>query len=163
MLTNKQAFTLIELLVVVLIIGILAAVALPQYQKAVAKSHLAESSTLLSSLAQAEKVYFLANGDYTDNFNDLDIEFNIEPGYTNWAETQYTGLSIWRAKTDHIIYAQPLSQEIYWRLYYYLDEDKMYCGTKETEEKGLALCKSFGGTEPMACGSNAEIVCYEKK
>lgn len=50
---NKQAFTLIELLVVVLIIGILAAIALPQYQKAVFKSHMAEAMVNLKTIANA--------------------------------------------------------------------------------------------------------------
>ncbi|WP_428048560.1 type IV pilin protein [Candidatus Avelusimicrobium caledoniensis] len=67
---NKQAFTLIELLVVVLIIGILAAVALPQYQKAVIKSRYATLKSLTKSMADAEEVYYLANGEYT---KDLDI------------------------------------------------------------------------------------------
>ena len=53
---NKKAFTLIELLVVVLIIGILAAVAVPQYQKAVFKARAAEALSLLSSFQKAWQV-----------------------------------------------------------------------------------------------------------
>ena len=59
---NKKAFTLIELLVVVLIIGILSAIALPQYQKAVEKSRSAEALNNLSSLQQAIDAYVLQNG-----------------------------------------------------------------------------------------------------
>lgn len=68
-----KGFTLIELLVVVLIIGILSAVALPQYQVAVAKSRLAALIPLASSIVQAERVYFMANGKYTVDMEDLDI------------------------------------------------------------------------------------------
>ena len=70
----KRAFTLVELLVVVLIIGILAAIALPQYEAAVLKSRLATTMSGVKSLAQAAEVYYLANGEYTpDDVNDLDI------------------------------------------------------------------------------------------
>jgi len=71
---SKQAFTLIELLVVVLIIGILAAVAVPQYQKAVTKSRYATLKHLVRSIADAEKRYHLANGTYASDFDELDID-----------------------------------------------------------------------------------------
>ncbi|MCQ2410079.1 MAG: prepilin-type N-terminal cleavage/methylation domain-containing protein, partial [Elusimicrobiaceae bacterium] len=52
-------FTLIELLVVVLIIGILTAVALPQYQRAVEKSKATQAWSVLKSVAQAKEAYYL--------------------------------------------------------------------------------------------------------
>ena len=71
----KKAFTLIELLVVVLIIGILAAIAVPQYQVAVGKTRAMNLYTLLKSFQKAEQVYYLTNGKYTQNADELDISY----------------------------------------------------------------------------------------
>jgi len=73
---SAKAFTLIELLVVVLIIGILAAVALPQYEKTVWKSRAANMQTLISSVATAQNAYFLANGTSASSFDELPLGFD---------------------------------------------------------------------------------------
>ena len=79
LLNNGNGFTLIELLVVVLIIGILAAVALPQYQKAVWKSRLTQAKTMAKSLAEAQEIFYLANGTYTQEVDALSLDL---PGTT---------------------------------------------------------------------------------
>ena len=69
-----RGFTLIELLVVVLVIGILSAIALPQYQKAVARARFATVKATVRALSDAQKTYFMANGEFASRLDELDIQ-----------------------------------------------------------------------------------------
>ncbi len=91
---RRGGFTLIELLVVVLIIGILAAVALPQYEKAVRKARLSEVATTFNSISKGIDMWLLENGypsstvwfsgNGTDNkHTKLDIEQSCSTEDTN--------------------------------------------------------------------------------
>lgn len=95
----KHGFTLIELLVVVLIIGILSAVALPQYQKAVAKSRFTQLQLAGKSLKDAMEVYYLANGAYPTRWANVDIEY---PGCEESNSSEYM---LWCDKFAADLYA----------------------------------------------------------
>ena len=75
---NRKGFTLIELLVVVLIIGILAAIALPQYQLAVDKTQFAKMQTMVNAVRKSYLGYVLLHGKGPDSFSDLDLDIPHE-------------------------------------------------------------------------------------
>ncbi len=83
--SGRVGFTLIELLVVVLIIGILAAVAVPQYQKAVERSKTRQAIQLLENVYKAQQVYYLAKGEYARSFADLDIDIPWQNTSSRWS------------------------------------------------------------------------------
>lgn len=75
---KTAGFTLIELLVVVLIIGILASIAIPQYFKVVERARIAEAESFISQLKQAQERYLARQGNYilaNGNVSSLDITF----------------------------------------------------------------------------------------
>ena len=127
--TNQNAggFTLIELLVVVLIIGILAAVALPQYNKAVMKSRMVEGLLWLDSLSKAEQVYYLENGKYTKDPNELvlDIDMNACGG-------------------DNTVFCnKTIVSGLMLELDLYNNTGTAYCLAQNTEALANAVCQSY--------------------
>jgi len=84
---NKKAqrgFTLIELMVTVVIIGILMAIAWPNYQQYVARGKRAEAQSFLMDLAQRQQQFLLDSRRYAADLDELDMTMpaNVEENYT---------------------------------------------------------------------------------
>ena len=79
----KKAFTLIELLVVVLIIGILSAIALPQYQKAVHKARIAEIPIRLKTIQQVADSFLLADHTLASQNDLLNVYPELLAGFSS--------------------------------------------------------------------------------
>ena len=154
----KKGFTLIELLVVVLIIGILAAVALPQYQKAVDKTRFAEVMTTMNSMEKSIQLYLLANGYpsstiYFTGKNataSLDVDSKLDCSdntYNTFCYSKYFRYetvcysSSCRILVDRI--DENKSLQYYLQLYVYLQRSSdAYCNPMMSKE-GEYICKYF--------------------
>lgn len=171
---QKNGFTLIELLVVVLIIGILSAVALPQYQTAVDKTRFNALLTLARSVKDAEEIHYMANGEYTTRFLDLDIEMPAggEPGVSDNSRSYENGdvysLISQGAGTSWAVYARNtklLSGAGQTLLVFGLDrggwKGQIACYAYNNDKRAHNLCKSLGGTVlSTACSSNGPCTAY---
>ena len=161
---TKQAFTLIELLVVVLIIGILVSIALPQYNVAVAKSRLGSIQSAAATVKQAEELYYLYTGTYTNDMEDLDVDlpqcpkddvWHNVPVCGGWLLDPIDGTPNNSGSTVRIAYCPEIAKNkgkwddcaaqadyyvIYW-LHYSSHPDKIECHANT--DLGTRVCHSF--------------------
>jgi type IV pilus assembly protein PilA len=95
---RRSGFTLIELLIVVVIIGILAAIAIPKFASTKEKAYLASEKSDLRNLATSEEAYFSGNQSYSTVQSALN--FNTSQGVTVTI-TAADGKG-WAGNTSHI-------------------------------------------------------------
>ena len=93
---TKQGFTLIELLVVLVIIGILAAIAVPQFTKAREKAYFAAMKADIRNLAAQQELYYATEYKYTSSLTDLEFVSSESVNVTAAAST-----SGWSATATH--------------------------------------------------------------
>lgn len=150
---NKKGFTLIELLVVVLIIGILAAIALPQYLKAVEKSRASEALSILGSFAAAADRARLASGNNTapSSVDELDIDFADKNGNkatgNNW-DSKFFNFAIYGGGSYGIVRASRGIDETGY--YFYSLTKNIETGAICCSDGSMQMCAALGFT-PEKC------------
>jgi type IV pilus assembly protein PilA len=94
---NRRGFTLIELLVVVVIVGILAAVAIPKFAQSKGKAYVTAMKSDLRNLVSAEEAFFSDSSRYTSNLSSL----SFQKSTGTIAPTVVGGAGYWSATNSH--------------------------------------------------------------
>ena len=166
----KKGFTLIELLVVGLIIGILAAIAVPQYQKAVLKADLHRGVNLVESLYQAQQAYALNHGDFATDIDELDITIpkdgsceKSDSTHSSVYTCDFGKISLGVRKkaivftSQKLVYLHFYKEDVISSLNVTFEKDKRYCWAVPADKNAQSVCENMGGT---FIGENPDVYKY---
>ena len=169
----NNGFTLIELLVVVLIIGILAAIALPQYQRAVDKSRYAAMIQAARSIEAAQEVFYLENGYYATDWDELSVTLSkdLPTEHGGRLSIGHAGFDIGSLYTSAIYYDKWDTRIAAFTLYHHHStgntKGQIRCITYASRKaRGKAICESFGGeliSDNTNCGDTGNTICNTYK
>ena len=142
---TPDGFTLIELLVAVLIIGILAAVALPQYQKAVEKARAMQGVVAVKHIVDAQKIYYLDNNTYADSLEELGVDIAQPEDFSLGAH-----LHVWPGSIAYAIKRVNPTKGDYAFEVYASDPDIVFCIGQDTgDPRGICKMLSRGNKKYM--------------
>ena len=153
---NNKGFTLIELLVVVLIIGILSAIALPQYSQAVEKARAAEALSNIGSFKRAVDIWRLANPGKHRRFigngygvGELDIGIPDDWSNNGYGDYSCSKNFCYDIDTNKVTARRINSSTYNYGIYYWWDGNFYECDA--SSEAALKLCKSLSNMTLDSC------------
>ncbi|ACC98103.1 Type II secretion system subunit H, I [Elusimicrobium minutum Pei191] len=155
----KKGFTLIELLVVVLIIGILAAIALPQYTRSVEKAKASRILPIMSSLKQAVRVCLMETGGVQCDIDQLNITINNASGTpitrANVSTSNQTptpinnewGIAYNHASGEIFLVRIPYAGKFFWDIILSTKDGSCYVRGNTSHPDGMKVIESLGFTK----------------
>ena len=155
--SNRKGFTLMEVLIVVLIIAILSAVAVPQYQKAVMKSRYSAMMPIGKAIANGNEAYYMEKGQYATSPTELDVagKDNYDDGTDVTLEANPEYLSYVRvANSDKV----PNARYVVYQKHSANFADTTMCEAKDDTAK--ELCQRLGGVFVSENGTEARWASY---